>query len=329
MSERVDAKVSCLRRAASQGGLRIAKSRRRKQEAADFGMFRIVDVASGDVLFREAVDELWALDEIEASLPRSIRLVDNWHGRPPSICDALTHTRDAYRAIKNLRAELASREGDVAAAFRALDPSTQFRAVLECLYALNLLARVDRDVSRTQEYVYTPSLGRPDTRSVTYALKNELLDLIVLHGKATRIEISEHVRHRSVEWRCPCGRAWFGRNGDCRYCYDDAEPLEAPAVTIENAVVQVGLYRWHQPGHAITAAMRAVAVPGASHDPTQHARAVPDIGLPVEVQQQVVAILIGDLKFRLATTPCVEAPPSEEAARRGEHLAATSSGGTR
>ena len=292
----VDANVARLRRLASQGGLHITKSRRRKQEAADFGMFRLVDAPSGDVLFGGTLDELWTLDEIEACVPRAIGIVDGWYGKPPSISDALTHARDAYRPVEKLRAELASRDGDVAAAFAALDPSPQFRAALECLYVLNLHARVDRDVSRAQEYVYTPPPGRPDTRSVTYVLKNELLDLIVQHGKATRVEISEHVRHRSVEWMCSCGRSWFGRNGGYHACHEDADSLEDPTETIESAVVQVGLYRWHQPGHAITAAMRAVAVPGASHDPAQPARSVPNIDLPIEVQQQIVALLIAQLR---------------------------------
>jgi hypothetical protein len=112
-------------------------------------------------------------------------------------------------------------------------------------------------------------------RRIVYQAKNSFLVGAVLTGVVEGIE-TFNARQRAGYECCDCGRTWYGAGDECYLCGDPGEPVYDLATWY---VVQIGGYRFHQPGNRIppeaTAAFIGAAVEVEPHDPHQDPREVP------------------------------------------------------
>lgn len=175
---------------------------------------------------------------------------------------AAARSEAARAAIEQARANEEANKALQIAGIDALEGEALVRRALECMHALNRLAKHWRSHA-----------------AVIYEHKDRFLTVMVLSGRAT--VGSFMFRDSRPRQTCSrCRRSWMG-DSYCLVCDTDtgiasAEPAQWFLIDCGNG------YKFHQPGGGKQ--FEAVALPIAPHDPTQPRREVPHVGLSHEAQ---------------------------------------------
>lgn len=178
----------------------------------------------------------------------------------------------------------------------SLDEDHLVERALAALHALNRRAKEIRDrrnAYRRAGFSDKLELEKEDI----YSLKDDLLEALVLAGRATVGVFTSVVETREVRCNC-CDRTWFGSTW-CYRCDDDTgEAVWDPQTWY---VIDCGSgYRFHQPEESVSEEVAELAVRIPPHDPTQLQRDIPKIGLTIEAQKACVRLAIERLAVACA-----------------------------
>ncbi len=187
--------------------------------------------------------------------------------RSARVAAAAAHA-EAERAAEETRQRHARGDAALRVELATMSVDTLLPRALDSMFALNRRAKHLRH-------------DRPATARI-YASKDAFLGAMVRAGRA-RVETFD-VRRASGAMHCRCcSRSWVGDP----WCY--ACGLSSGSGEPERWFVVDcgGRYRFHQP--RLPDDLAALAVPVPAHEPTQPPREVPDIGISVEMQFEVVA----------------------------------------
>ncbi len=170
----------------------------------------------------------------------------------------------------------------------SLDDDHLVEKALTALHALNRRAKEIRDRRNTYRRAGFSEKLELEKEAI-YALKDDLLEALVLAGRATVGVFTSVVETREVRCDC-CDRTWFGSTW-CYRCDDDTgEAVWDPQTWY---VIDCGNgYRFHQPEESVSDDVADLAVKIEPHDPTQPQREIPKVGLTIEAQKACVRLAI-------------------------------------